>query len=182
MKRFPLRTMVRRTRFWQETSGVSAVEFALIVPIMITLFLGAVEFGHALTLDRRVTAIASATGDLAAQVEEVDDAAVQDIFEASSEIIKPYTTSPLSIVLTNVEADADGNTTVTWSESRNGAARATGSGITVPNGLVQPSQCVILAEVTYSYSPPVGHFLTGGITMEESFYLKPRRSVCVTKT
>jgi len=182
MKRFTLRAMVRCTRFWQESKGVSAVEFALIVPIMITLFLGAVEFGHALTIDRRVTAIASATGDLAAQVEEVDDGAVQDIFEASSEIIKPYTEGPLSIVLTNVEADADGNTTVTWSETRNGAARATGSAISVPSGLVQPSQCVILAEVTYSYSPPVGHFLTGGITMTESFYLKPRRSVCVTKT
>lgn len=182
MNRLHLQAMVRRTRFWQETSGVSAVEFALIVPIMITLFLGAVEFGHALTIDRRVTAIASATGDLAAQVEEVDDGAVQDIFEASTAIIEPYTSSTLSIVLTSVEADADGNTTVSWSESRNGAARATGSGITVPTGLVQPSQCVIMAEVTYSYSPPVGHFLTGGITMEEKFYLKPRRSVCVTKT
>ncbi len=182
MKRFPSQAMGKRLRFWQETSGVSAVEFALIVPIMITLFLGAVEFGHALTIDRRVTAIASATGDLAAQVEEVDDAAVQDIFEASTAIIEPYTSGPLSIVLTNVEADGDGNTTVSWSESRNGAARATGSAITVPNGLVLPSQCVILAEVTYSYTPPVGHFITGGITMEESFYLKPRRSVCVTKS
>lgn len=182
MKRLTLISAIQRSRLWREEKGVSVVEFALILPIMVTLFMGAVEFGHALTIDRRVTAIASATGDLTAQVEEVDDATVNDIFEASTAIIEPYSSAPLSIVLTNVIADADGNTTVDWSESRNGSAHADGSGFAVPTGLVQPSQCIIVAEVTYDYTPPVGQFLTGGITMEETFYLKPRRSVCVTKT
>ena len=43
-----------------DTHGVSAVEFALILPVMITMYIGAVEFSHALTVDRRVTAVASA--------------------------------------------------------------------------------------------------------------------------
>lgn len=166
---------------WRANSGVSAVEFALIVPLMITLFIGAVEFGHALTIDRRVTAIASATGDLAAQVDEVDDNAVQDIFRASSEIIKPYGNATLSIVLTSVVADSNGNTTVDWSEAHNGSARADGSSVSLPAGIVQPDQCIVMAEVRYDYAPNVGKFLTGGIPMQETFYLKPRRSVCVDR-
>lgn len=149
---------------------------------MITLFVGAVEFGHALTIERRVTAIASATGDLTAQVDEVDDSAIQDIFTASSEIIKPYSTATLSIVLSNIKADADGNTTVEWSDAHNGSDRSDGSAVTLPAGLVQPNQCVVLAEVSYDYNPAVGQFLIGGITMKDTFYLKPRQSVCVART
>lgn len=182
MKQSRWSTALWRSGLLRDIRGVSAVEFALIAPVMITLFVGAVEFGHALTIDRRITAIASATGDLTAQVEEVDDSAVQDIFKASSEIIKPYSESTLSIVLSNIIADADGNTTVQWSDAHNGSDRSDGSSITLPAGLVQPNQCVVLAEVSYDYNPAVGQFLVGGITMKDSFYLKPRQSVCVTRS
>lgn len=170
-----------RFRFWTDARGLGAVEFALIVPIMISLYLGAVEFGHALTIDRRVTAIASATADLVAQAEQVEASDILDIFEASSSIILPYSKTPLSIVLTSVVADADGVTTVAWSDALNGAAHPVGSGFTVPTGLVQPLGSVIVAEVSYVYTPTVGQYLTGGITMQETFYLKPRRSVTVEK-
>jgi hypothetical protein len=40
---------------------------------------------------------------------------------------------------------------------------------------------VIVAEVSYTYTPPVGEFLTGGLTMQDTFYLRPRRSLTVEK-
>ena len=57
--------LARFGRAAQDERGISAVEFALILPIMISMYLGAVEFGHALTIDRRVTSVASSAADLA---------------------------------------------------------------------------------------------------------------------
>jgi Flp pilus assembly protein TadG len=56
-----------RSRFAKDSSGAAAVEFAMLLPIMFMLFYGTIEFSQALTVDRRVTQIASATADLVAR-------------------------------------------------------------------------------------------------------------------
>jgi len=165
-----------------DTSGVSAVEFALILPVMITMYIGAVEFSSALTVDRRVSSVASSAADLAAQAEEVTSNSVQDIFTAATSILLPYSATPISIVLTSVVADANNDTTVDWSCALNGSAKSQGSAITLPTGLTQPFSSVIMAEVAYSYTPPISQFLTGGINMSDTFYLRPRRSLTVAMT
>lgn len=171
----------RLSRLARDESGLGALEFALILPIMLTMYIGAVEFGHALTIDRRVTSVASSAADLVAQVEEVCDDNIDDIFTAAESILTPYTTGPLSIVLTSVVADAENKTTVDWSSAHNGTPRPENTAITLPTGLTQPFSSVIMAEVSYTYDPPVSETLTGGITMSETFYLRPRRSLTVEK-
>lgn len=166
----------------RDERGVSAIEFALILPVMITMYMGAVEFSHALTIDRRVTSVASAAADLVAQSEQVSSADLDDIFEASSTIMLPYSATPISIVLSSVVADKKNKTKIEWSCALNGNARTKGQKYTLPEGLTQPFTSVIMAEVSYKYTPPVGETLTGGITMSETFYLRPRRSLTVEKT
>ena len=173
----------RALRAWRrDEAGVSAVEFALVCPVMITMYFGAVEFSHALTIDRRVTAVASTAADLVAQVEEIDSDDLDDIFEASTTIMTPYTATPISIVLSSVEADEDNKTTVDWSCAHNGSPLSEGSDFSVPTGLTQAFSSVIVAQVSYTYTSPVGEFLTGGITLTDTFYLRPRRSLKVEKT
>lgn len=165
--------------FLQDNSGLSAIEFALILPLMIAMYAGAVELSHALTIDRRVTSVASAAADLVAQSEEVSGNDLEDIFAASSTIMLPYSATPISIVLSSVVADEDNETKVAWSCAHNGSARSEGQTMSLPEGLTQPFSSVILAEVTYDYQPPIGYYITGGITMTETFYLRPRRSLTV---
>lgn len=164
---------------FRDKSGLSAIEFALILPVMITMYIGAVEFSHALTVDRRVSSVASAVADLTAQTDKVSASQVQDIFTASQSIMTPYSASPISIVVTAVEADEDNQTTVQWSCAHNGAKHAKDADFEVPAGLTQPFSSVIVAEVTYSYTPPIGKMITGALTMSEKFYLRPRRSLKV---
>lgn len=177
-----LTSVWNRLQDWhRDECGVSVIEFALILPVMITMYIGAVELSHALTVDRRVTSVASAAADLVAQSEEVSDADLTNIFEASTSIMLPYSATPISIVLSSVVADENNDTTVAWSSAHNGSARAVDSTYAVPSGLTQPFSSVIVAEVSYAYTPPIGKIITGGINMTDTFYLRPRKSLTVEK-
>lgn len=169
----------RARRIARNSEGVSAIEFALILPVMVIMFLGAVEFSHALTVDRRVSAVASAVADLTAQTDKITASEVQDMFTAATSIMSPYSSTPISMVVTSVVADEDNKTTVDWSCAENGSPHAKGSNYALPEGLTQPFSSVIVAEVSYSYTPPIGQYMTGGLTMSETFYLRPRRSLTV---
>ena len=62
-------TALRRRflRFGRDRRGVSAVEFALLAPIMIGLYLSGVEISEGISIDRKVTLTAGAMANLASQ-------------------------------------------------------------------------------------------------------------------
>lgn len=178
-----------RLGYWatiaKDRAGFAAVEFAMVVPIMVILFLGAVEFSLALSYDRRVTAISSATADLVAQEEEVDSAYLDDIMKVADSLLPPDADlSKLDIKLVSVVADTDSNVTVNWSYNRAGGEPYPQNSAynDLPADLVEPLSSVVVSEVSYTYNPPVGHFITGNITLSERFFLRPRKSLQVTKT
>ncbi|MFO1173509.1 MAG: TadE/TadG family type IV pilus assembly protein [Hyphomicrobiaceae bacterium] len=171
-------------RLGHDRRGFAAVEFAMVVPIMIALFLGAVEFSMALSYDRRVTSVSSATADLVAQEEEVNDAYLDDVMEIAKSLMPPDADlASLDIKLVSVVADADSNVTVAWSYNRaGGEPYAKDSAYNeLPDDLVQPLTSIIVSEVSYTYNPPVGHYITGNINLSERFFLRPRKSLQVSK-
>jgi Flp pilus assembly protein TadG len=169
------------SRLARNDAGVAAVEFALIAPILITLFLGAVEFSQAITVDRKLTALASSTADLVAQTEEIDDTEMANIFQASTAILTPYSTATLTVIVTGITIDGSGAATVTWSDTYQGTARSVGSTVTLPAALVVNNTCLVMSETTYNFSSVVGQFLTSGVNMDDTFYLRPRASDCVVR-
>ena len=105
---------------WRDQRGVSAIEFALLAPIIILMYVGTVEIGNLLTVDRRVEAVASTAADLTAQVKQVSNADLADIVAASTSILAPYSTTPLKVVLSSVVADQNNNGKVAWSYPSSG--------------------------------------------------------------
>ena len=179
------RAVQRIGRLLCDRRGVSAVEFALIVPVLILLYVGAVETGNALTIFRRTSAVASTAADLTAQVKQVSTADVQDIVAASSSILTPYPVTPLKIVISSVVADQNNIGKIAWSYANKGSGRATDSAYTVPAGLTQSASSVIVTEVTYSFTPLLNLtnvFSPGAFDMKRTFYARPRKSLTVTKT
>lgn len=173
------------THLARDRRGVSAIEFALIAPVLIMIYVGVVEVANALTIYRRTSQVAATAADLTAQVKSVTKSDIQDIEAASKSILTPYSTTPLKIVLSSVVADEKNKTEVEWSCASNGAARAEGSSYTVPAGLTEPDSSVIVAEVTYKYSSLLGltsFFDPGSFDMTRTFYSRPRRSSTVKKT
>lgn len=183
--------MMLLARFRRDGRGVSAIEFAFIAPILILLYVGVAEIGNALTLFRRTSTVATTAADLTAQMKTVSTADLADIVAASSAILTPYSTTPLTIVLTSVVADATNKTTVAWSYANKGAARAIGSSYAVPPGLTEANSSVIVAEVTYAFTPLVNlttFFSPGAFDIKRTqatgnaFYARPRKSLTVAKT
>jgi Flp pilus assembly protein TadG len=85
---------VRRLR--RNDEAVAAVEFALIVPFLITLYLGSIEAAALFTVDKRVSSISSTIGDLVAQWDPSDgdlttvtNGTLPDYLSASTGIIAP---------------------------------------------------------------------------------------------
>ncbi len=62
----------RVTRFRHDERGVSAVEFAMLLPLMITLYLGTVEISQGVGIDRKVTLTTRTVADLASQVSSME--------------------------------------------------------------------------------------------------------------
>ncbi len=167
-------------RLCVDRSGVSAVEFALIAPVMIAILFATIEVSLLLTADRKVTQATSAVADLVAQDDIITADEIIDIFTASSAIMQPYDITGLQMRVTSVLMDVDGTVTVDWSEGQHIAPLMPGSNVNVPAGILQPNSSIIMAEVTYNYTSTLGTFLTAPIGLSDSFYLRPRRSQSVT--
>jgi Flp pilus assembly protein TadG len=163
-------------RFRAEDRGAAAVEFALILPFLLLLFMGSIEASSLITVDRRVNVISGTVGDLVARTEDaLSSGTLNDYFMASQNIMYPYSTTVLKQVVTFVAVDDDGDTSVVWSCGYNGGTtRAAASTYALPermNELARDSW-VVASETWYSYRPVLGLVFTTAITLHrESFYL-----------
>src|SRR5262245_40407300 len=102
--------------------GVSAVEFAVLLPLMLTLYLGGVEVSQAVGADRKVTLVARTTADLIAQAAAVSINDMTNVVDAGKAVAVPYSAAKLKVTLTNVTVDAQGKATVCWSYTSGGTA------------------------------------------------------------
>jgi Flp pilus assembly protein TadG len=168
-------------RFRTSESGVSAIEFALIAPVMLVMFFGVAEISNYILAARKVSSVASSMADLVTQDTVIDDDEMTDIMGVLNVILRPFDPSTARVRITSVVADADGETTVAWSEARNTAPRAENAPITVPDDLVAPNQGIIMTEVSFTYTTLFGMYLNDGMTVDDTFYLKPRRSTQVLR-
>lgn len=166
-------------RFARSRGGAAAIEFAIIAQLMFFLFVGCIEFGQAITVDRRITQVASSTADLVAREKTMTTAKVAGIMQIIDYLMEPYDPAELKVTVLNVVADiADATRTkVCWSYNHNGGTNnyVAGQSYALPTGIVEAGNSVIVTEVTYNYIPLIFHyFITSNFPLEEKFYLKPR--------
>jgi Flp pilus assembly protein TadG len=172
----------RLDRLAADQRGVSAIEFALLLPLMIALYLGTVEISQGISVDRKVTMTARAVADLVSQASTINNSDMTDILSASTAVMTPYTASPLKVTVSSVVIDDKGKATIDWSDTLYGTARAKGSPVTLPNNLAIPSTSLIWSEVQYGYTPAIGYAITGTLTLKEQLYMSPRSSGAVTRS
>jgi len=159
-------------RLARDKRGVSAVEFALIAPLLVSLYLGCVEISDGVSADRKVTLVASTVANLIAQSTSISSSDMSNILDASSAIKSPYASSNLKITVSCISIDANKNATVKWSVTRNGTAQS--GTVSIPTDLQVASSQLVYAQVSYGYKPTIGYTITGTLTLSESMYMMPR--------
>jgi Flp pilus assembly pilin Flp len=168
-------------RFWKSSAGVSSVEFALIAPLMLTLFLGMIELSDGLTAKRKVTAATSTVADLVSRANTISNSDVTDVYAAASAILAPFDTSEIEVRITSVVVNLDGTTEVGWGDALNTDALDPGDDYILPSGLGLPGGSVIVGEVTYEHMGLVGHFLGRPKVYSEIFFSQPRRTLQIER-
>ncbi|HHK74553.1 MAG TPA: hypothetical protein ENJ57_05245, partial [Rhizobiales bacterium] len=83
--------------FLADKRGIAAIEFALIAPIMVAFYLITVEFQDYFTVDRKLTALTSALGDVVSQDDVITNKEMNDVMKAVATMMTPYETSSLKM-------------------------------------------------------------------------------------
>ncbi|MGY8632436.1 pilus assembly protein [Bradyrhizobium sp. 14AA] len=164
--------------FVADTRALAATEFAVIVPLMLVMFFGTVEFSSAVAIDRKVTLMARTLSDLTSQSTSVGDTDMTNFFAASTGIMTPYPTAPVAATISELYVDPTTlQAHVQW--SKGSVPRTAKSAVTIPTTLAVGGTYLIFSEVSYTYTPMVGYALKNAINLSDVAYTRPRQSTCV---
>ena len=162
-----------KTTTLMDRKGVVAVEFALLLPIMIIIWAGIVEFTTLQSAARKVNLAAQSVADIVAQEQSVTQQRLDNIIRAATIILTPFPTGSLTIGIQSIETDATGVISVGWETgSLNGIPAQAPS-------LVTQNNSTIHVLVTYTYQPVLSNlvppgFLPGITNMTQQAFAKPR--------
>jgi Flp pilus assembly protein TadG len=170
----------RLSEFAKDTRGMSAVEFAMLLPLMLTLYLGGVEVSQGISIDRKVTLTARTVADLVAQVSSIDTAGVNAALGAATAVMAPYPDTNAKVTVSLVKIDANGNAKVCWSNSKNGDVRS--GSVTLPAALNVPNTSLVWGEASYAYTPSIGYVLTNSMNLTDQIFMRPRLSESIVNT
>lgn len=152
-----------------DESGIAAVEFALILPVMLVLYMGLVELSRGMRAAQRLDLVAHTLADLTAQTLQcpsptpagcqtgqagLNEADITSIFAAANTLMAPLPTSTLKMTISEVEivgsptaAPTSWTANVRWSVTRNSATRRTCGPLTP-----QDAKPVSLGTIPTSYT------------------------------
>lgn len=182
-----------------DRSGVAAVEFALIAPLLLALYFLTVEFSQAIDTNKKVGRIASMTADLITQQNgSTNQADVDAILQIGEAILQPYNRSRPTITATAIQItnDATPRALVVWSrelsDDTSSEGPAPGKEITtLPTNLMVQGSFLIRVEAQLNYKPIIAWAAENkaslglaaafsSLNMDETYYLRPRMSQTIT--
>lgn len=154
--------------------GTALIEFAIVLPVTLALYLGGFQFSDAIACNRKVTVTARAIADLTSQYSAVSVSQLDTILGASAQVMAPYSTASVQVRVSQISVDQYYHTTVAWSRAINGAARTPGSSFALPASMTIAGVSLIYAEVSYTYTPTMGFGMVRPVTLSEKIYMVPR--------
>lgn len=170
-------------------AGTAAVEFALVLPIMLMLYIGFIEVSALISVDRKLQSAAGALGDLVARSDStITTATLTDYFQAASGIMTPHPTEELRQVVTLAEVSADGTTAcVEWSRQYFNGVLSIGPhdvdcNFTLPPAMrnIAKGKFVVVAEGYYDYPPLYGLAFDQTINLYRENFFMPRFGGSIT--
>jgi Flp pilus assembly protein TadG len=180
--------------------GVSAVEFALIAPVMIVMFMGLSDLATATLAQLHVNRAAEGAADATAAYQNLKQADMVNMLSAATYFMTPYSATPLSVRISDIYYDGNPNHSygeVYWSCAMNGAGSTAAyqpypynqqfqdvpgnaqnqniTNVLWTENANSAGTSVIVVETSYSFGSPSGFFVKTA-QMTSSYATIPRLS------
>lgn len=168
-------------RLGGDRSGLGAVEFAMIAPLLLMLYITAFEVTVGLSVAKRATRTAGAVADLTTQnSSSVNVSQLGTMKDVANAIFAPYSTAQLSLQITGIAVDDAGKATVKWSWAEDGkAAHAKNAAFDLPADIATPGSFLVHARVSVPHK--ILMFMPGlmpsemqSITITREYYFRQR--------
>jgi len=176
-----------RKRFAKDERGVSAIEFVLIFPLLVTMLAGTVDIGQALTVSRKMNQVASTLGDMTSQQAAWTTTDIDAIIAGTATIIEPFSKTDLKIDLVVLDVNASLAASVNWGRGYNKTAltKGTASPVVIPTNIAQSGVQLVAVKATYSLTTPFSKLLkpiTGVTTYNytKTYIMRPRNGNAIT--
>lgn len=170
----------RLRHFTRDERGIGAIEFAILFPVLLMLYLGAFEITVGLSVEKRTSRAAGSIADILTQQKSVTKTQLAAMPSVASAIFTPYATTGLTLKVTGIQIDAGSSATVAWSWAQDGSKPYTvGSTVTVPSDIKLPSSFLVRTELAIPYQILSfgSDFLPAGsnqITIGRTYFYRPR--------
>ncbi len=167
--------------FLKDARGITAVEFALIFPILLAISLGMVEVGRYTLLNMKLEQTANTVADLGTRDENLSTDTLNDLFEAVEHILEPFEMgTDGKVIVTGVVSNNGSAPAVAWqgegagSLPRDSLIGAVGETAVIPEEIVMADgETLVVAEIFYSYDSWLLGLLANQIMYRTAFY-RPR--------
>ena len=171
-------------RLRRDTGAVSAVEFAILLPVMLLLLLGTFDIARAIEVKNKTMLLARTVSDFVSGARQVTPEELAKIVQASRTVMYPYSSDAavLTIKIESIRKAPSGESfIVDWSYA---PADATTDATVDPDEFSPPDASVVLTKVDYTYNLKFAGFLFdrigfSSINMHSQNYMAPRWGVPV---
>lgn len=178
-------------RLMRNDAGVITLEFALALPVLMTLFYGVVEITRYILIVQKVEKLAHAVADMTAQSRVATIATLDQVLSAGSDIMSPYTMTTNGVIFVTSLYRPAGTTSVpsvNWRYQGGGTLPTVtsqfgtiGATATMPSSFsFEERENVIAAEVYYQFSPLISTQFFGTTTIYRAAFYTPRLGELIT--
>lgn len=182
-----------------DSRGIAAVEFALIAPLLFSLYFVTMEVSQAVETSKKVSRAASMAADLITQQQSIARTEVDAVMKIGGSVLQPYSRSVSKTFVTAIQVtdEPTPRVLVVWSRKLvDGAATpdlVKDTVTTVPDALRVRNTFLIRVVTELEYKPvitwaaeskPVLGLAAAfdNISMGETYYLRPRMSQTIPCT
>lgn len=166
--------MLRRLQnLLRHQDGTALIEFALVLPIMITLFLGVFEGTRVVAASMRLANAAQSVADMIAQQSNITSATMTNFCNGGQLSMTPLPGGSLQIAVAEVTNNGS-SLVVDWNDTSCNTATAITSPTTLATTLVpNANDSVVIVQATYAYSSPISYVLSKSYTLTQTAYQRP---------
>ncbi|WP_323013065.1 TadE/TadG family type IV pilus assembly protein [Devosia sp.] len=160
-------------RFIGGEDGVSAIEFALLAPVLLALMLGSVTLYDAFRTNQIVAKVSSTIADMVSRKREITHASVVEMSDFMSETI-PLSSEMPALRLTSV-SNVGGKMTIKWSDKVGNVGLITTSSVDLTElPAIATGDSVIVTETYVPFTVMVTGFGLGSMVFRETLVNRPR--------